>query len=273
MAGIFQGSDLGFIDYGALKLLYGTAFQEPAPVQLYGGWQGRNANPQLEPETVENYELNTLLQAGPVRLDLSGYFAQYRDVITETAKNTGRRRVFGAEATLELNVPSPLADQRQLRGFANYTYTQSRSSRRWNFEESKWVEVDGQWPLLGDIAPHKINFGVSVPAFDLLNVSVHGNWVASRKLYLANALRNPNRPDNGRELDGYFKLDGYVSADLGPTRLGLKVNNMLDTDYMHPGAEGASAGDSFEDTRAGGFQNSLVPTPGRSYFATLKLDL
>ncbi len=40
-----------------VKLLYGTAFQEPAPIQLWGGWSGRAANPNLKPEKAENLEL------------------------------------------------------------------------------------------------------------------------------------------------------------------------------------------------------------------------
>lgn len=273
MVAIMKYRDLAFIDAGAVKLLYGTAFQEPAPVQLYGGWQGRAANPDLQPETVENYELNTLLQAGPVWLDLSGYYALYRDVITETALNTGRRRVFGGEAKVRLNLPNPIKNSDRVKAFANYTYTQSRSSRVWDFETGQWNEVDGTWPILGDIAPHKLNLGITYPALDLLNVSLHANWVSKRKLYLANALRNPNRSDGGRDLDGYLKLDGFVSVHGGPATLGLKVNNILGTDYLHPGAEGASSGDDFDAERAGGFQNSLVPTPGRSYFVTLNLDI
>jgi len=41
---------------GAIKLMYGEAFQEPAPAQLWGGWTGRKANPDLKPlvELIKN---------------------------------------------------------------------------------------------------------------------------------------------------------------------------------------------------------------------------
>lgn len=49
-------------EVGAIKLVYGEAFQEPAPIQLFGGWSGRNANPNLLPEKARNLELITMIK-------------------------------------------------------------------------------------------------------------------------------------------------------------------------------------------------------------------
>jgi hypothetical protein len=40
---------------------YWDAFQEPAPQLLWGGWSGRLANPDLDPEEVRNYEIIGML--------------------------------------------------------------------------------------------------------------------------------------------------------------------------------------------------------------------
>lgn len=60
-----------FSKKGAVKLIYAEAFQEPPPVQLWGGWLGRQANPDLKPEKARNIELVGMLQTGKFLHDLS----------------------------------------------------------------------------------------------------------------------------------------------------------------------------------------------------------
>lgn len=39
------------------KLVYGEAFQEPAPILLWGGWSGRTGRADMKPEKARNLEL------------------------------------------------------------------------------------------------------------------------------------------------------------------------------------------------------------------------
>ena len=80
-----------FSQQGALKLVYGEAFQEPAPIQVWGGWNGRRANPDLEPEKARNIETIAMYQTGRVFHDASLFFSHYEDVIKEDAENAGTR--------------------------------------------------------------------------------------------------------------------------------------------------------------------------------------
>ena len=46
-------------------------FQEPAPIQLWGGWNGRQANPDLEPEKAQNLEFIAMYQTEHAFNDVS----------------------------------------------------------------------------------------------------------------------------------------------------------------------------------------------------------
>lgn len=273
LAGIFKWSEfVDGVDAAAFKLLYGRAFQEPAPVQLFGGWQGRNANPFLQPETVNNFEVNHLLRVGKFRSDISAYYALYDNVITEAALNTGERRVLGAEVKLGHAVSNPIQNSEDMSFYAHYSYTNSQSSQEYDFQTGSWVEADG-WVELGDIAPHKVHAGINLPVTSLLHMNVNGRWIAQRTPYLANALRNPDRPDGVRTLDAYAHVNAVAQLRFEPGVLGLQVQNLLDQRYIHPGPEAGNAGDDVSAPRSSGFLSSTVPVPGRSFWVTLTLNM
>ncbi len=273
LAGIFKWSEfVDGVDAAALKLLYGRAFQEPAPVQLFGGWQGRNANPFLQPETVNNFEVNHLLRVGKFRSDVSAYYALYDNVITEAALNTGQRRVFGAEVKLAHALANPIQNSEDMSLYAHYSYTNAQSSQEFEFGTGNWVDAGG-WVELGDIAPHKVHAGLNLPVTSLLHMNLNGRWIAQRTPYLGNALRNPDRPDGIRNIDAYAHINAVAQLRFEPGVLGFQVQNLLDQRYLHPGPEGANAGDDVDAPRSSGFLNSVVPVPGRSFWVTLTLNM
>ena len=147
-----------FAEQGAIKALYGQAFQEPAPIQLYGGWQGRLANPDLDPEKVQTVELIAMYQTGRVFLDGSVFFSAYDHVLKEEAENAGERTVFGVELRPRFTLPNPLPRSADLSGYASYAFTQARSSIRYDADAGSWIDDDAD---LGDIAPSKLQLGVN----------------------------------------------------------------------------------------------------------------
>ncbi|MDP6039893.1 MAG: TonB-dependent receptor, partial [Candidatus Latescibacteria bacterium] len=68
-------------EQSALKLLYGEAFQEPAPILLWGGWNGRNANPDLKPEKARNLEFVGMARTGRLFNDVSLFYSHLGDRI------------------------------------------------------------------------------------------------------------------------------------------------------------------------------------------------
>lgn len=245
------------------KLLYGKAFQEPAPIQLWGGWSGRAANPDLEPEEATNVEFIYMLQSEKFIHNISVYHAQYENVIQEVAENAGTRDVHGLEYHGRFTFANVIQGAREISGHVYYTYTSVEGSVSYDHESGAWIESADD---VGDIAPHKIGTALNLPISGRVNLNLRANYVASRELYT----RNPLRAE-GFEIDSYVTFDVSVGYDFGSGDLMLKVKNLFDEDYYHPGVEGASAGrdDGTFSRRSRGFQNSLLPQEGRNLLLSL----
>ncbi|MBT4611152.1 MAG: TonB-dependent receptor [Gemmatimonadetes bacterium] len=251
-----------FSERRALKFLYSQAFQEPAPIQVWGGWNGRLSNPDLEPEKARNAEIIAMTQTGRLFHDASLYYSHYDDVIKEEAENAGSRDVWGLEYRGRFTTPNPLTAA-DLSGYFYYTYANVTSSTVFNHEAGSWENGDTD---LGDIAPHKINVGINIPTSSGLNANLRANFVSERKLYSQNPLRA-----QGETIDAYVQINGALSWSQEPFGITLKVTNLLASDHFHPGVEQADSGNDFSQ-RSLGFRNSLVPQPGRSVALRLSMQ-
>jgi iron complex outermembrane receptor protein len=254
-----------FSDNASAKLLYGEAFQEPAPILVWGGWNGRNGNVNLIPEKARNLEVVGVFRNARLTGEISAFAAFYDNVIVEQAVNTGRRQAFGTELRGSLSLANPIPDSRDIKAFANYTLTAVNSFTDVD-ENGVYVQVD-EPVVLGDIAPHKLNLGFTVPIGQYLSVHNRANIVSSRTPYLANALR-----PSDYVFAPYAVWNAHLWAGVDKARVGFTINNVLDTHYLVPGAEGANAGNDFDQASAG-FNNSAVPVNGRQLLVTLNVDL
>ena len=271
-------------DKSTVKLLFGTAFQEPAPIQLWGGWSGRSANPNLTPEKAENLELIYMYQQENWLHDLSLFTARYDNVIKEEADNAGKRSTIGLEYRGKFQYANFIDGASNITGNIYYTYTKSKSSVSYDHTLDLWVgngiencqtiaennsltynPCDDMNAELGDISPHKINVGINIPIDELLNVNVKANWVASKPLYLRNALRAKNTKN-----DAYLTVDANIIYQFEPIQIAFKVKNLFDESYYHSGAEAAASGDDFEH-RSQGWANSLIPQTGRNFMVTVSV--
>ncbi len=248
---------------GAVKLIYGEAFQEPPPSLLWGGWNGRNANPDLKPEKVRNLEAVVMYRTGLLLHGLSVFKAHYNNVIKEEAENAGKRDVFGLEYRLRFSLGNFITNSSDISGNLYYTYTKTESSIHYNHLTGIWEDGKAE---VGDIAPHKVNFGVNLPLRDKFNLFLNGNYVSAKDLYLRNPLRAQNR-----KLDSYLTMNCNLSYSFNKSSIALKVLNLFDKEYFHSGVRGADSGDDFEH-RSLGFYNSLLPQPGRSFILNLTFD-
>jgi iron complex outermembrane receptor protein len=249
-----------------LKFLYGEAFQEPPNLQLYGGWNGRRANPDLEPETLKNYELVYIREERHWLHELSLYFTEFRNVVKEEAENAGEREVIGFEYHGTFSMENVLFETAPIEGYIYYTYTDNTSSIRYQYDRvdpgtgeisSGWFEGDTD---IGDIAPHKLNLGLNIPLPGDLNLNVRAQWHSETELYSRNRLRS-----QGQDLDSYTIVHMALRYQLPRMALTVRVDNLLNEEYFLPGERAANAGNDYEATRSSGFQSSLIPTPQRSY--------
>lgn len=251
-------------DTGAIKLLYGEAFQVPAALLVWGGWNGRASNEGLIPEKARNLEVVGMLRTTRLTAEASGFAGFYRNVILEATENHGERTTAGIELRTQASLPNPVPDSEDVQAFANYTFTVSRSSLSWDPNAEAWVELNSR---VGDIAPHKVNMGVTLPIGRFLSVHTRANVVSSRTPYGRNALRA-----DGYRFPAYVNWNAYVEGGPEDVRFGLRFWNLLDSAYLMPGGEAASAGGDFTEPSRG-FQNSAVPAAGRSVLGTVRIRL
>ncbi|MCJ8346966.1 TonB-dependent receptor, partial [bacterium] len=249
----------------AWKILYNTAFQEPAPILLFGGWSGRQANPQLKPEKVRNLELIWMDHQSHSTHEFSLYQSNFQNVIKEEAENAGEREIWGLEYRGRHDIENFIgADQHDISLFFNYTFTHTKSSIIYDFNTKQWVDGSGE---IGDIAKHKFNLGINIPTSKRWNLNFRGNYVGKRKLYL----RNPLRRD-GKSLGSHFLVNTAVTYEVKKgVDIVFKVVNIFDKNYFLPGGESASSGDNFNEPSQG-WHNSVIPTPGRSFYVSLNMS-
>lgn len=253
------------------KIIYGEAIQEPSPKDLYGGFSARLANPNLVPEKVKNIEFIMLKQYTMFMHDASVFYAQYENAIAG-GQNVGGRDIAGLEYRGKFKTGNFLFHASDISGNLFYTYTRAMSEKQYDNVSGLWVN-DRQ--KQGDVAPHKINFLINMPVNEKWNISLATNWVSDRDLFSQNPLRadsNSVRSDN-RQAKSYTKVDLNLLYRTDWMRLGFRIENVLEEEYLLPGVEGAGSGDDFTGDMDG-FQNSLIPqVKDRVYMFNMAIQL
>jgi outer membrane receptor for ferrienterochelin and colicins len=251
-AGTFQG-----------KLLYGEAFHEPNPRQLYGGWLGSGSDIDLEPESSRTFEVNLSHTASRVSTLVSAYYVRNAGTIRlfgGGAERRGRTDVVGLDAHLQLLLRPPGTDQ--LRVWAYYSYLGS--------DEDKADPV-GDGPI-GDIASHKAWLGATAHFQGHFSTTLRGRAVSARETVATNPL-----PEIGRYavVDASARVERVVDDRVSVT---VRVDNVTDQAYSHPGIRTADSGEvpgrwEGEDwVGSAGYYSSRLPQPGRRVMLTVGVE-
>lgn len=275
---------LGYVgNFGpwGVKALLGQAYQEPAPRVLYGKWGGSGSDPDLSPERSLTFEASATYTKPKISGSVSLWKVRNTDTIvtqkpgTDTgkgAKNLGKRDISGVDLQGQLR----LARTWKLSAWYSH-YFQTR--------EEKFKFAAGAFqPLgsgeVGDLAKDKAWVGATFTPGDLVSLTLRGRYVGAREAVDTNVRNDlPGRPVT--VVPSYVTLDLAVNATWGKLGLGLKVDNLLDKTYFHPGVRAANAGyvpgafapDNLTYSGGSGYQyyNSLLPQPGRSFLASLTI--
>ena len=246
-------------DKTVIKVVYGEAFQEPPAQQLYGGWSGRRANPDLQPEQAKNLEIIFMHQTENWLHDISVYKANYKNVIRESAVNDAERDITGLEYRGKFEYPNFLTELPNIKGNFYYTWTRAETNRTYDHNNSEWINKDDK---LGDIAPHKINASVFIPVSERIGFNIKANYYGKTELYSRNPLS-----EQGIELGSKTIFDIALSFNNKQLSLNAKINNLFDREEFAPGIRNADSGNDFSQ-RSKGYANSLTPMPGRSFWFT-----
>jgi iron complex outermembrane receptor protein len=244
----FRGGYVGTFGDLTGKLLYGQAVYAPGPFDLY---RAPTALKEERSQTVEANVQYTLLRLAVLMADV--YDVTFSNPIVSggymaNSLNLGSREIAGADVGARLYV-------QPIEVWAYY-------SRFITANETSATDNTSQ--TIGDLAFDKVWAGATYDRSPI-TATVLGRYIGPREPVATNTL--------GR-VSPYFTIDAnLVVSHVGfdGLSLGLRIANLLDTQYQQPGIVTAGSGGA-----PGGSQdiyNSRLPQPRRSLFLTARLAL
>jgi outer membrane receptor for ferrienterochelin and colicins len=264
-----RGGYVGGFGPLVVKALYGQAFQEPPPRVLYGGWTGAGSDPTLDPERSQTLELGLSHTLAWLSNSASFYFIEDTDTISTsgTAENLGKRTVVGLDYGVKWQPQVPGLKSFQVWGW--YTgllvaHEQKRDDLGRSYDQP-----------IGDLATHKLHFGVAARLDNHASLSLRGRVIGQAETVPTNPVRKADR---------YVTLDASAAyRDVLGSGLGLQLSaqNLLDAQYLQPGIADAGAGTTPGTFAANGaylggsgtsYFNSLMPQPGFTVMLSLWLE-
>lgn len=243
-----------------LKVLYGEAYSEPFPRNLYGGWAGSGSNEDLKPEKSKTLEVAFNTNIGSTKHTLSVYGIKNEGTVVgskKSARNLGKRDVLGAD----YHFKAFFAKAYEMWAYLSYISGDGDSEvvNGSNFEK-------GDIP---DIAEMKAFVGLTGRFTDSFVGNLRARYVGEI---------NTVNTNYNRKVDAYTVLDmNFLYKNfVGGMSLGLTVNNMLDQTYFHPGVREANTAINTTGSYTGSnwngsnsYYNSLLPQKGREVLVTL----
>lgn len=273
----FRGGYVQHLDNWTVKLLYGEAYQEPVPRSLYGAWEGSGSEPLLQPEQSNTLELSLNYHSIYIDSLLSYYQIRNTETVvnfTGGARNLGSRHVKGIDYHLRWHSGF---DDIKLRTWLYFSWLLNQDEQLFDFTTGESIgEQD-----IGDLAAKKFMFGVTMDFSAQLSTTVRARYIAARDTVASNPIE---------QLGSYATVDvSLVYKDFLHSQLDLtlKVNNLFDKRYFHPGIRDADAADPYLDPSlfddigfdsqqtkqwhgSTGWFNARLPQPGRQLILGLR---
>lgn len=266
-----RGGYVGHFKNFTTKVLFGQGYIEPNPRSLYGGWTGTGSDPNLEPEKSQTMEVSLGYRKGSISSSASFYHVANTNTVFNlndgAARNLGDRSVVG----LDMQFTALLKPEfmKSLKIWSYPSFILSEEEEKFDGFGDKIGE-----DRIGDLAYTKIYAGLTGEVNDKLTLNLRSRYISERQTISSNPVPT---------IDGYFVMDmnilltEFIDENIS---LGVKVTNLFDNQYFHPGLQTADAGvtPGFWDANGLGFtgsaswNNSLLAQPGRVASFSLYFD-
>ncbi len=233
-----------------IKANYGTAFQAPAPRNLYGSWGGLTVNENLEPEKIRAFDGSLIFTSKNARADATLFYNTVTNSVLQ-GENLPEKNMIGVELKTDFFISEISSQMSQVRLHFNVSYIDA------SYEAERFdATTNRSSSTIGDIAPIKFNVIASCLLFEKVGLFVRGNYVSKRTTVVTNPVENIN---------SYFTLNAGVQLEKlfgfeGAT-LFLNAYNLLNAEYYHPGWDAASAGEDISKPSAGWYSSRLQQAP------------
>lgn len=246
-----------------LKLMFSTGFRAPTAWELLNATPQRLANTGLRPERLVSGEIGLgYNMTNFLNFTVQGYYNRITSLIQEiqavktpTAmnqnRNVGDANIYGIEAQTDIRV------MRSLSLFLNYTY---QYGFYYNLSMANFISMLPPTPTppslpttlngknIPNIAPHKVNIGVTWHPIEGLSFHIRMNYVDDRKTIFTDPVRHA---------PGYVLLHGNIRWDVHWLRglfIQLTMRNILNAHAFDPGIR----------TATGDYYPTLHPIEGRN---------
>jgi outer membrane receptor protein involved in Fe transport len=201
------------------KLQFGYAFRAPSNLEIHQ--TPPSGNFQLKKERIRTYEINAIYIASKnLKFQLNGFRNELRDVIVlgnlsglTPDKNPAIHNVNGVEAIVDM------VFGKKTSGYINFTFQDATG-------KNLVTNASGRIP---GIARVKGNIGMLAHVEDLLNISLAGNWVGTRRVQRTNPYG---------AVKGYFLTNFVISTEKlfkNRIRASLNIHNLFNVKWLDPG--------------------------------------
>ncbi|MEO6286367.1 MAG: TonB-dependent receptor [Dyadobacter sp.] len=230
-----------------VKAIYAQAFQDASSRDRYSTSAPTRlvANPGLRPEQVNNFEVSfNFAPMKGARLDVSAYYAIYKDIIEEISvpynngvtlqkNNTGKSYVTGVQAVFDYKI------SKKINLFSNYTFTDAKKDSIAGTVVKD--VVTNKKLIVGDIARHHFNVGVNGVFLrsEKLNVNLRFNYVSGRRVGQGTSV--PLNPQPNGLFPAYKLVNTAITYTISnAVQVQGIVNNLLNEKYSDPGIRSAN---------------------------------
>jgi outer membrane receptor protein involved in Fe transport len=125
----------------------------------------------------------------------------------------------------------------------------------------------GDFKETGNMAPIKIKAIITGVLWNHLSISLQNRYISAINTVDTNPIK---------KIDAWYVTDTFIQYNdilVKGLSLGIKIYNVFDTDYFHPGYRDADAGEvsvnyALLETN---WYNSRLPQPGRTFLFNLRL--
>ena len=236
---------------------------------MYSAWGAQGSSLDLIPEESQTIEASLSYTKGGISSTISAYHIINTNTIvqfTGGASNLGERKITGVDIHLRGQIKPSF--MKEIQPWVYYSLIL-------NEEENKFDENENHigTGIIGDLSYNNAYFGVTGIFNEHLSLNLIGKYVGERETVESNPID---------KIDSYFTMNAtllYKNLFIEGLSFRLKVNNLFDTQYFHPGIKNADAGETpgqwVGDAWNGsaGWYNSKLPQPHRYYMISLIFNM
>ncbi len=220
----------------SVKALYGRAFKAPIHTQIFGFPHLAEGNPDLEPETIDDYELIYIYKARNWKLNITGFYSQWKDAIIAETTTTGRRYVNkGKNDSIggEINF---LVSIEPFTGELGFSYVNSRAL---DVKDPSDPSGDKTTDLKYYAFPeYSIQAGIH---YRLKPIDI--NFYLNNRIYLEMKETNKDMDPDPDDLPPYHRMDLNISKIIADSaEIYLDIRNILNRKNYIPSVVGAEDG-------------------------------